>query len=108
MNMLVSWMRKTIRIDNSLDRLVEVLRAKTLIDRREKITYTSTLNLILLIGLYSYLDSKDWSDVFDQLEDQSPDEFFTDLEERIRGEEIPEDFLSLEIFLYEEEEQSGE
>ncbi len=94
-------MRKTLRIEDDLDHMIEVLKAKALLDQREKITYTSALNLVLLIGLDAFPSKKRWKEIYEAGKSSGYDleQFFDKLEERIRGSDIPEEFLKFDHVL---------
>ncbi len=107
-------MRKTLRIENDLDHMIEVIKAKALLDRREKITYTSVLNLLLLIGLDSFPSKKRWKEIYEEGKSSGFDlePFFDRMEEKIRGSEVPRELLNfndlLETYREQIEEQARE
>ena len=94
-------MRKTLRIEDDLDHMIEVIKAKALLDRREKITYTSVLNLLLLIGLDAFPSKKRWKEIYEEGRSSRFDlePFFDKMEEQIRGSEVPEELLNFDDLL---------
>ncbi len=94
-------MRKTLRIEDDLDHMIEVLKAKALLDQREKITYTSALNLVLLMGLDAFPSEKRWKEIYEAGKSSGYDleKFFDNLEEKIRGSDVPEEFLKFDHVL---------
>ncbi len=94
------YMRKTLRIEDDLDHMIDVIRAKALLDQREKITYTSALNLVLLMGLDAFPSEKRWKEIYDEgSSSYDLEEFFVKLEEKIRGSDVPEEFLKFDHVL---------
>ena len=94
-------MRKTLRIEDDLDHMIDVIKAKALLDHREKITYTSALNLVLLMGLDAFPSEKRWKEIYEagKMAGLELEQFFEKLEEKIRGSDIPEEFLKFDLVL---------
>lgn len=94
-------MRKTLRVEDDLDHMIDVIKAKALLDRREKITYTSVLNLLLLIGLDAFPSKSRWTEIYEEGKSASYDlePFFDRMEEKVRRSDVPEDFLKFDYLL---------
>ena len=92
-------MRKTLRIEDDLDHMIDVIKAKALLDQREKISYTSALNLVLLMGLDAFPSKERWKEIYEagKMAGLELEQFFEKLEEKIRGSDIPEEFLKFDL-----------